>query len=96
MADNSLNPTSRGLRMWINQVDCWFAELTGKQIEVSNRSVRPLDDRSGAFIDPRESLRWTKSADRISVIRVCTKLQKAWVANFGFTRLGGHYGQFRQ
>jgi transposase len=63
-------PTSAS---WINQVECWFTELTRKQLRRGvHTSVKQLDNQN-----PRP-FKWTKSADQIlaSVKRFCQKAQQ--------------------
>jgi transposase len=74
-------PTSAS---WINQVERWLAELTGKQIQRGVHTfVRELEADIRTFIDPHNktqspSFKWTKSADQIlaSVKRFSHKAQQ--------------------
>ncbi|WP_408735316.1 IS630 family transposase [Komagataeibacter europaeus] len=70
-------PTSAS---WINQVECWFAELTRKQLQRGvHQSTTALEVSITTFIDAHNKnprpYRWVKSADRIlaSVKRFCHK-----------------------
>lgn len=70
-------PTSAS---WINQVERFFALLTGDQIRRgTHRSVRELGAAINAYIEARNTdpkpFRWTKSADNIlaSIQRFCQR-----------------------
>ena len=70
-------PTSAS---WLNQVECWFAELTRKKLRRGvHRSVAELNADIMSFIDSHNEkpkpCKWVKSADGIlaSVRRYCLK-----------------------
>jgi transposase len=55
---------------WLNPVECWFAELTMKQIRRgAHRSVSELERANFEFLDPHnvdpKPFVWTKSAEEI-------------------------------
>ncbi len=74
-------PTSSS---WLNLVERWFAELTGKKLRRgAHRSVRQLNADIRAWIDtwnqnPRPYV-WTKTADEIldSIRRYCTRINES-------------------
>lgn len=73
-------PTSAS---WINQVECWFAELTRKQLKRGvHTSTSQLETDIRRFIDLHNKnpkpYKWTRSADQIlaSVKRFCQKTQQ--------------------
>jgi len=55
---------------WINQLECWFAELNLEQIQRGgHRSTAKLETDKTAFIDPHNEIqkpyKWVKSAHEI-------------------------------
>jgi transposase len=73
-------PTSAS---WINQVECWFTELTRKRLRRGvHTSVRQLEADIRIFIDRHndnpEPFKWVKSADQVLALvkRFCQKTQQ--------------------
>lgn len=85
-------PTSAS---WLNLVECFFAELTEKQIKRgAHRSVNELKTAIASYIDKRNDdpkpFKWVRTADQIfaAIQRYCQRLAPAKIINQ--TRDSGH------